>query len=170
MTSGTAKDILFYSNFCEYSNEVLNLLIRKNITNEFMMVCVDTNKYNLPSFVDRVPIIFTKTQSLLIDDNITRYINELYPSVSEDILPFALGGQSLTNQFSFLEDGALPTESGASYTLIGEDNNLMLRPESNTDDSSNKKGKFDSSQLDKFVQDRDSDLQTFKQSMGGYAR
>lgn len=164
-----SKDILFFSNYCEYSNEVLNLIIRKNIANEFMMVCVDTNKYNLPSFVDRVPVVFTKSEQVLSDDIIVKYINELYPCVTEDILPFSLGSQALTNQFAFLEDHTETTLAPQAYTMIGDEHKIMMRPEATTSDES-KKSKFDSSMLDKFVQDRDHDLQNFKQSMGGYMR
>lgn len=166
MTSGggnTRKDILFYSNFCEYSNDVLNTIIRKNVTPEFMLVCIDSNKYSLPSFVDRVPLIFTKEGRVLMDDDIIRYLDELYPSVTEEIMPFSLSAHDYTNPFSFLDGEDVSLAKG--YTMLDQENKIMMRPEMTSgkgQDEESKKSKFDSAVLDKFVAARDSDLQNFK--------
>lgn len=164
------KDILFYSNYCEYSNEMLNIIIRKNITADFMLVCVDNNKYALPSFVDRVPIVYTKLQQVLIDNDIITYINDQYPSVNEDIMPFSLGSQTYTNGYAFIEEPPATEQDNRKYSVLGQENNISVRPEmmsTQTNDDGSKKSKFDSSMLDKFMQSRDSDLQTFKQHMNG---
>ena len=165
------KDILFYSNFCEYSNEVLNVIIRKNITSDFMLVCVDSNKYSLPAFVDRVPIVYTQNQRVLFDSDIMTYINEQYPSVNEDIMPFSLGSQTYTNGYAFIEDASVgPDQENRKYSMLGQDNNIPVRPEmasNSSNDEGGKKSKFDSSMLDRFMQSRDNDLQNFKQNMNG---
>jgi hypothetical protein len=163
---GSKKDILFYSNFCEYSNEVLNTIIRKNASDEFMLVCIDTNKFKLPSFVDRVPLVFTKQGAVISDESILSYINELYPSITHEIMPFSLqGGQDYTNPFSFIDDNDGSALGGAKgYTLLDQDSSIMMRPEaapaSNSEEA--KKSKFDSSVFDKLVASRDNDLATFK--------
>lgn len=165
-----SKDILFYSNYCEFSNEILNIIIRKNVTTDFMLVCVDNNKYSLPAFVDRVPIVYAKSEQVLTDSDIVSYINERYPSVNEDIMPFSLGAQAYTNGYAFIEDAPVVDQENMKYSVIGQDNTISIRPEmmsSQSTDETSKKSKFDSSMLDKFMQSRDSDLKNFKNNMNG---
>ena len=155
------KDILFFSNFCEYCNDILNLLIKKNIKQDFMMVCVDNNKYNIPSFVDRVPILYTKNDEIISDETIINYIESLYPTDNTDILPYSLQQSNYSNQFSFLEDTHDLQNKG--YTMLGYEQKITAPIES--EDSSSKTGKFDSSLLDKYRQSRDIDENNFKKIM-----
>lgn len=154
------KDILFFSSFCEYCNDIINLMIKKNIKQNFMMVCVDNKKYSIPSFVDRVPILFTKNDEVISDDTIINYIESLYPTETIDILPYSLQQTNYSNQFSFLEETHDLQNKG--YTMLGYDQKITAPVE--TDDSSNK-SKFDSSMLDKYLQSRDMDEQNFKKIM-----
>lgn len=155
------KDILFFSNYCDYCTDLLNTLIKKNIKTEFMLVCVDNNRYNLPAFVDRVPIIFTRNDDILYDESIMKYIEGKYPTESMEISPFSLHQPSYGNHFSFLEETNEMHTKG--YTILGMDQKISS-PVENED---SKKGKFDSSVLDKYLQSRDMDEQNFKRIMNG---
>jgi hypothetical protein len=70
------KDILFYSNFCEYSKHILVLVQKKDCRDSFVMVCVDNPavRNRLPVEVDKVPMIITKTKHVISGDNIVKYI------------------------------------------------------------------------------------------------
>ena len=167
MQSGNRKDILFFSSYCDYSNDILNMMVKKNVKNDFMLVCVDNSKFQLPQFVDRVPIIFTKRDELIYDDSIIKYIEETSQSgieVVEDIQPWSIQQPSnYTNQFSFLMDESCDNQN-KGYTMLGYDQKITI-PQEDTDVS--KKDRFDSSQMDKYMQERKADEESFKKSING---
>lgn len=162
MQGSSRKDIMFFSNYCEYCTDIINSLIRKNAKQDFMMVCVDNNKYNLPEFVDRVPIIYTKNDEIIYDEGITKYIELMYPSVSEEISPFSLQNTDIGNSFSFLND-ELPDMHSKGYTMLGYDQRISSPPEP---EDGSKKAKMDSSVFDRFVQERNADIEEIKKKMG----
>lgn len=161
---GGRKDILFYSNNCDYCNEILSILVKKNIISRFMRVCVDENRFSLPAFVDRVPIVFTRNDEVISDEVILQYIEEAYPSQSVEIQPFALQQTNYSAQFSFLEEGGESQGlQNKGYTMIGYDQKITYVPEQVTEGA--KKDKLDTAMLDRFMQSRDTDLQQFKRIM-----
>jgi hypothetical protein len=163
MQPGNRKDILFFSNYCDYSNDIVNMMVKKNVKNEFMLVCVDNSKFQLPQFVDRVPIIYTKHDELIYDDNILKYIEAAFQTESvEDIQPWSIQQPSnYSNQFSFLMDD-VPDLQSKGYTMLGYDQKITIPPE---ESDVSKKDKFDSSQMDKLMQERKADEEKFKKSI-----
>jgi hypothetical protein len=156
-----SKDVLFFSNFCDYSKEIVNLLIKKNIKQNFVLICVDSSKYKLPDFVDRVPIIYTHNGEVLYDETIVKYIEAISPK-NESILPFSLHqSANYSDNFSFLDDSDELSNKG--YTMVGFDQRIMAAPDD--DASDNSKNKFDTAVLDQYMQARDSDTQAFKKTM-----
>jgi hypothetical protein len=72
-----SKDILFYSNHDDYSKEIIKLVSKNNVTN-IIQVCIDDSRIKIPGFVSVVPTIYnSKTKELIIDENITRYIDKI---------------------------------------------------------------------------------------------
>ena len=70
--------ILFYSNKCAYSNEVLGLIASLSLNPMFLYVNIDNKSYTLPEFVDRVPLVFLKqSKEVVVDQNVVLFINSL---------------------------------------------------------------------------------------------
>jgi hypothetical protein len=153
------KDILFFSNLCNFCREVLSLLVKHGLKEQFMMVCVDNKTLNLPPFVDRVPLIYTTQKKLYADENLMQYIKSKF--VQSSLQPYALvGGNtcSFSENFSFIEEGGYDglEDSARNYNLLGMDQTIYT-PEGTDDNNSNKRG--DNKVLDKFMADRDADIQ-----------
>lgn len=153
------QDILFYSKFCEYSSDIVSLLNKKGARGDFTLVCVDTIRNKLPVFVDRVPLIYTQNNMILYDDAIVTFIEKKYPTVPEEISPFSLQQETV---FSFLGDGG-GEEMHKEFTMLGQEQKIITSVFD--EDEENKKAKIDSSLLDKYMQDRDADVQVFKKVM-----
>jgi len=70
------KDALFYSNFCEFSKNVLVLIQKRDCRDNFILICVDQPhiKAQLPGDVSHVPMIITKTKHKISGDDIFKYI------------------------------------------------------------------------------------------------
>jgi hypothetical protein len=69
------KDILFYSNFCTYSKEIINSISKTKLNNSIIYVCVDDNNIQLPPFIKAVPTIYlVNEKKIVVDENITTWL------------------------------------------------------------------------------------------------
>lgn len=150
------KDIFFYSNHCEYCKEILNYMTQHNLKPLFLHVCVDNPRYRLPDFVDRVPLIYTKTQHVLTDQSITDYLDDHRPK-AKDIEPFSLmqGTANYSDMFSFLDSSEEGVVKG--YTYLGSDQPIPMVAEE-VERGNSSKAKFDSAVLEKYMAERDNDI------------
>lgn len=150
------KDILFYSNLCEYCKEILATLVKNNLRDYFMLVNIDNRSYKLPPFVDRVPLIYTTQRKVFADENLLNYIQSKI--VSSTLQPYALVGtntNAYSENFSFIEDSDNVIEdSSRNYNLVGSEHQKIYAP---TEDDSNNKGTPQI--LEKFMAERDSDIE-----------
>ena len=70
------KDIIFYSNYDDYSKKIIDL-IKKNSIKDILPLCIDDSKIKIPTFITMVPTIYTyKSKELLIDEEIQKYIDK----------------------------------------------------------------------------------------------
>ncbi len=68
------KPILFYSNYCQHSREILNLLQKNNVIDSVILVNISSSKYKVPSFIKSVPTIYFNKQ-VLTDTELEHFIN-----------------------------------------------------------------------------------------------
>ena len=72
------KDLLFYSNFCLHSNNLINNISKTQLHSKILYICIDDKKIRIPSFVTRVPSIYlVKEKKILIEDNIDIWLNSI---------------------------------------------------------------------------------------------
>jgi len=72
-----SKDLLFYSNYCLHSNNLINTISKTSIHNEILYICIDEKKVKVPSFITRVPTIYlTKDKKILVEDDIDRWFEQ----------------------------------------------------------------------------------------------
>lgn len=102
---GPNKHLLFFSNFCHYSKDLMNIVVKKNVKNMFLFINVDDigKKYTLPPVVDRVPMIITNTKVVVTDDQILEFLDAIAPR-EESISPFSLEtGGFFSDNFSTID-------------------------------------------------------------------
>ena len=104
-----SKDIIFYSEYCDYSKQTLELIKKYKLTDTLIMVCVDDENIKIPPFLEAVPTIYLqKSKSIIIDDRITEYIEKRKPQDSSANIgdwDSSFGSNSMTN-FASLDEGA----------------------------------------------------------------
>ena len=72
-----SKVLLFYSNYCLHSNNLINTISKTSIHNEILYICIDEKKVKVPSFITRVPTIYlTKEKKILVEDDIDRWFEQ----------------------------------------------------------------------------------------------
>lgn len=173
------KDILFYSNFCEFSKNILILIQKKNCRDRFVLVCVDNPsvKNNLPREVDHVPLIITKTKHVMSGENIVKYIETFFSMKDEgnkmesqsmptsDIMGNAgdpaafslINNTTFSETFTFIGDNQNhePRLMGYGYIGGGGDQSVPTSIQSQVD--TEKKGKIDEA-YERYISERDADI------------
>lgn len=161
------KDILFYSNLCDFSKEVLGAISKYQLKDKFMLVSVDNRNLKLPHFVDRVPLVYTVSKKLFADENLMNYIQSKVESST--LQPFSLIGTNTgaySENFSFLEANDGFTEDCArNYNYLGMEQKIYA-PEENDEVKDDK-----SKKLEAFMANRANDIQKiFGNTNNGFNR
>ena len=184
------KHTLFFSYKCSFCNTVLQILTQKGITTDFLLVNIDNEKIrqHLPQFVDRVPLICTKHKAILIEDDVSRFIQMLPVHVQStqstqstpDSRMQSINLPQIQNQNPQKQtEDISPFKNNLSYefAMIGDENNeascndannfVFLRDMSDQTimtpimpDNNNKK--TDSALLEKLISQRNLDINNFK--------
>lgn len=159
--------VFFHSPRSKYSQEVLSIVHNKNLMDKFTIVNIDNQNYTIPSFVDRVPLLFIQaSKEIVVDDNITNYL--LYICQNQPGQPKANNSsqqmeylsdvnKSISNSFSFISEND-DTITPLGYGIIGDSPSKVP-----TDfvDSSNKSNKLDSQVFENYKSQRDNDIAQF---------
>jgi hypothetical protein len=156
------KDLLFYSKSCDHCKDVINIIIKNNIREQFLFVSVDENRYKIPQFVTHVPTILTKQKHVLFNKSLVTYVENIIQSMSvnnNDISPFSLSDTGYSTQYTWLTDNGYDNEGKLSedkiqYTALNLDTKIFTPPEA---DISNKSNKFDDSIYEKYINSRTAD-------------
>ena len=157
------KDLLFYSNHCGFSKKIIEMLVKNNVRERFVLVCVDNKALSIPKFVNRVPMVLTAFKDIYADASVIEYIESIIPrqQPTDDIAPFVL--QNSAQQYTYI------SKDGESYDTNIADNNVfgILGMEQQISDNANinnieKTSKMDSSLFEKYINSRKSDDDAIK--------
>ena len=168
------KDLLFYSNYCTYSQEVLNTINKLNIRASIMCVCVDNCKFKIPSNITRVPALLTSKKQLLLESSIYEYLASIGQQKASAAAPQAphevlAAMASSTNDFVFLtEDGydneGVMLDAKQNFSMLTQ--NQAIAPVLDKAEHANKgKSKFDDTVYERFLASRTSDDEVIKRQM-----
>jgi len=126
------KDILFYSNYCTYSKEIVNNVSKTPLNDKMLFVCVDDNNIQLPPFVTSVPTIYLiNDKKIVTDESIPEWIKEQLsytkgPEFKDDIQAYyGTCGDSFGLNCSSIDD----TEHKpfiSSFTFLSDDNGSTM--------------------------------------------
>jgi len=132
------KDIIFYSNYCTYSKEIINQISKTTINDNIIYVSVDDENIQLPPFVKAVPTIYlVNDKKIVVDDEIENWIKDkTSKQVSDDLQPyFGTCGDSFGASCSNIDNTEIkPFTSG--FTFIGEEQKITTSTENNSKNSS----------------------------------
>ena len=147
------KLILFFSNRCKFSQNVIEKLKLSSLSEDTLIVCVEKYR-NIPAFVQQVPLLYNQdTREVYIEDSLDALLQD---SMSQKIEMTTYNDNA--NSFCFIDDNGVSVCSSSSWMAIDD----MSRPQiSFVDDSesASKSRKADSAaMLEKFMAQRDADL------------
>ena len=168
------KDIIFYSNYCTYSKEVINQISKTPINDNIIYISVDDENIELPPFIKSVPTIYlVNDKKIVVDEEIAQWIKEKTSKpVDDTILPyFGSTDNSYSSSFSTLDDKDENKPFISSYTFLGEEQKIETpksdsssSSSSSNSSSSSSSSKYKPSNMDKLQQERQSEFQPIQRN------
>lgn len=155
------KDIIFYSNFCTYSKEIINQISKTPINDNIIYISVDDENIELPPFIKAVPTIYlVNDKKIVVDEGITQWIKEKTSKpVDESIQPyFGSTDNSYSSSFSTLNSDESNKPFISSYTFLGEEQKIET-PKSDSNTNNTK-----ASNIDKLQQERQAEFQSIQRN------
>lgn len=165
MNNIESKNFLFYSNYCDYCIDVLNVLKNLNMENNINIVCID-NQGKLPQVVDRVPMIITSNNKVIADDDVVTFITEMYNGTLESVAALM---HDTSSAFSFIDEDEELNEIQMRHFEFIQDENIEvgrqtqedLKSISNVETQTTRK--MDKSVLENYMNQRELDERMFSQ-------
>jgi hypothetical protein len=150
---GDSGYILFYSNKCLHSKELLNLLYKDvELNQKFTKINIDNQNIKIPPYVKSVPtaiININGKPNLMVGSTIFKWYNSTHSKVVEsqsiqDWDPHTMTGYS--DGFSYLENSDVMKKS---FSFLNDNNSIITPDEKNyTNDGDNGKKNQPKTKLD----------------------
>lgn len=122
-----SKNILFFSNRCEYSKETLSKLKKYELLKNMIQVCIDNNDIQIPSFIQVVPTLYlTQEKNILTDTDIDTWINEKIKINNKELDAYYSG--NFSSNFSTLENQS-DTSLSSNFTYLDQDASINISTE-----------------------------------------
>lgn len=135
------KNIVFYSNFCDYSKSVVEKISKTPINQNIMYVCVDDENIQLPNFITAVPTVYlVEKKRIVVDEDILSWIDE---QINENNKPKELKAYYGENDsgfgacFSNLDNSESKPFISSSFTFIGDEQSITTPSEDGSMNSNN---------------------------------
>jgi hypothetical protein len=167
MSSKPAEYVMFFSNYCNFSKDVICDITKKSLRDAFVFVCVDHAQHQLPGFVDRVPFVCNLgNKQCYVDADIDALLQSLRARVSTRIeQPFSY------NECDSSDFECIPGGDSDAGAIVSDTNMLdlnMYRITCQNEDDNGKSGKnkaSSSEMLDKYTAERERDQQRILATM-----
>ena len=76
-----SRSIIFYSNKCNYCNQIMNLMNKFNILGNFVQICIDDRRIKIPKQITKVPtLIVPDCNTPLVDQFVYNWVMKYEPS------------------------------------------------------------------------------------------
>lgn len=138
-----SKDIIFYSNFCNYSKEILTQISKTTLNDKMTYICVDDRNINLPPFVQAVPTIYLiNEQKVIVDEAIVPWIKSKTQPTQTDEIGSYFGGDSFSSSFSNLDDSQDKSFTN-EFTYLDTPIESINTPQESTDSNKNSKNSYE---------------------------
>jgi hypothetical protein len=118
------KNFIFYSKKCEFSQNLLNIIVKGTIQEFFTFVCIDDPRINIPPYIKSVPsMILVVEKRVVVDDELFNYVNMLAKMKSGSVK----NSSSSNNQQEQPRNNAVQSQMNSSTQLsngriTGDDN------------------------------------------------
>ena len=145
------KDIIFYSNYCTYSKEIINQISKTPINDNIIYVSVDDDNIQLPPFIKAVPTIYlVNDKKIVVDEEINDWIKSKISKPVDDTLQpyFGTCDNSYSSSCSSIDNKEMKPFI-SSYTFLGDEQKIETPKDGNNSQGS--KGSSQSSSQNSYA-------------------
>ena len=132
------KDIIFYSNYCTYSKEIINQISKTPINDNIIYVSVDDENIQLPPFIKAVPTIYlVNDKKIVVDEEINDWIKSKISKPVDDTLQpyFGTCDNSYSSACSSIDNKEMKPFI-SSYTFLGDEQKIETPKDGNNSQGS----------------------------------
>jgi hypothetical protein len=119
-----SKDVLFYSNLCLFSKKLLVTINKLGIKEMFIYVCVENYRTHIPNIIDRVPTILTTRGKIIIEDQITPYIESVADNNDTDSNGVIEVFSHTNAGYSYLNEDVQEQTGNSEYGIFGHEQRI----------------------------------------------
>lgn len=159
MTDNNLKHLLFYSNYCNFSNEIYQTIIKYNLKDDFHLLNISKTKYNIPSIITSVPtLLLNDKKTLYQNDDLEQFIQELYKKKSEnDVLPSSDYTQHFSSAYSSWDETNNINDEYNQFGFINDTNSIITPEEEQSNNNLNNSSL--SEKMNTYQESRNLDIQ-----------
>jgi len=159
MTDNNLKHLLFYSNYCNFSNEIYQTIIKYNLKDDFHLLNISKTKYNIPSIITSVPTLLLNDKKTLYQNNeLEQFIQELYKKKSEnDVIPCSDYTQHFSSVYSSWDETNNINDEYNQFGFINDTNSIITPEEEQSNNNLNNSSL--SEKMNTYQESRNIDIQ-----------
>ena len=159
MTDNNLKHLLFYSNYCNFSNEIYQTIIKYNLKDDFHLLNISKTKYIIPSIITSVPTLLLNDKKTLYQNNeLEQFIQELYKKKSEnDVIPCSDYTQHFSSAYSSWDETNNINDEYNQFGFINDTNSIITPEEEQSNNNLNNSSL--SEKMNTYQESRNIDIQ-----------
>ena len=159
MTDNNLKHLLFYSNYCNFSNEIYQTIIKYNLKDEFHLLNISKAKYNIPNIITSVPtLLLNDKKTIYKNKELEQFIQEIYKKKTDnDVLPSSDYTQHFSSAYSSWDETNNINDNYNQFGFINDDINIITPDEDNTTNNLNNSSL--SEKMNTYQENRNLDIQ-----------
>lgn len=120
------KDFVFYSDYCQHSKRLLDLINKTNLSSSLVLCNIDNEDVEIPPFITCVPTLYLAGQKqILMNNELFEWINN---NVNKNTNNNLLQNVDITgdNNISAFQENEIGSNFSDSYSFINDDNKTAL--------------------------------------------
>lgn len=159
MTDNNLKHLLFYSNYCNYSNEIYQTIVKYNLKDDFHLLNISKAKYSIPSIITSVPTLLLNDKKTLYQNvELEQFIQKLYKEKSKnDILPSSDYTQHFSSAYSSWDETNNINDEYNQFGFINDNSNIITPEEEQSNNNLNNSSL--SEKMNTYQESRNLDIQ-----------
>ena len=157
----STKDLVFLNTTSALCKEIVAMLLSKGLRDKFLLVYVDTGRYNIPACIKQIPTLLTTDKKLVVQDAILAYINAMAPP-QQTLSTFNWEGGGFSANYSIINDeDAQGNMTPQQFTMLNESDLSAAGPPNFKEDCT-KQNKFDATIYESYIASRNKDEEEIK--------
>jgi len=125
-----SKHLLFYSNFCSFSNEIVDKITKHSLNEKFLLINISKVRFKIPTNITTVPtVLLNDKRTIYTDKDLEDFLEKLAEKNNKDIDAFT-PFNSISSNYSFVDSFEEQNDSlTKNFGLIHGEQNISTPTE-----------------------------------------